>query len=312
MLLFGPDSGGAAEFVRLAAQAGEADRDRFDARAVKAPDISSLLGSASLFGGAGTVVLDHVGDAHRDMVSRILDAPFAPGARLILLAGELGKTSKLRRMHADSDDMVAVPFYLMEDHEIANFARNTLQAMDMALSRDAGAALATRLSGDRALTTRACETLALHALGHGRREITHDDVIAMLSGVDESAYTAPLDQALLGSHGPALAHLHARLAEGTSSVALLRAFSARLFRLRAMHDSGLSAKDAVAKAKPPVFWKERALVTRLLGKTTHKIIDRTLLLIDRAEYDMIERGAPHGPRMGLLVTQVAHRLWEIP
>lgn len=304
LLFFGPDEGGLFEYARMSA--GSGDKARFDARNVSADEVISSLGSASLFGGATTVILDHAGDAQRQKIETILEASFADDARLIVLAGELKTSSKLRKLYKDSKDLVGVPLYQMRSGEISGFAQKFFQAEGLSVTRDAGPALVERLSGDRAMATRACETVALHARGKGRSEITLADVRAVLDTVDEEALTAPLDLAILGQSGPALAALQVRMNSGEAAIKMLRFFSNRVIRLQDLLASGLAPKDAVAKAKPPIFWAERDSMTRLVSALSPDKIGRLLKMIDRAEYMMIERGAPDLPAMSALIIDIAH------
>ena len=309
ILFFGPDEGGLFEYARMAA--GTGDTERHDARSCDVNSVISSLSAGSLFGGGTTVILENAGDAARARIETMLAAPFADEARLIVMAGELKATSKLRKLYKDSKDLIGVPLYLMRGSEIGAFARSMFSQVNLSVSRDAGPALADRLSGDRAMAARACETVALHAIGQGRRSVTLDDVRAVLDTVDEDALTAPFDQALLGNPGSALAGLHTRMKGGESAIKLLRIFAARAFRLHDLLASNLPPKDAVAKARPPVFWAERDRMIRLVGAVSPNKISRILQRIDRTEYLIIENGAPDLPALSTLLLDLAHhKTWK--
>ena len=304
VLLFGPDQGGVFEFGRLAA--GTGDCERMDARSFDIHDALSALGSGALFGGGTTIVLDGATDTQAAKIDTLLEAPFAPGARLIVLAGDLKATSKLRKRFQGGSDLIGVPLYLMRDAELLNFAKAHLRAAGFTLEAEAARALGQRLSGDRALAARACEIIALHAEGAGRKTISLADIRIMLDPVDEDGMVAPLDHALAGQPGPAAAALQSRLAGGESFVALLRVFAQRCHRLREMLSSGLSPREAVAKAKPPVFWTERDRTIQLLSKLTIARLDRMLEMFDRIEYRIIEQGVPEATAMGMLLIEISH------
>lgn len=309
LLFFGPDEGGLFEYARLAA--GSGDRERIDARSLDPNDAISALGAASLFGGATTVVLDNVAETHRAKIETILAAPFAEGARLIVMAGDLKGGSKLRKLYKDASNLVGIPLYAMRPGEISAFAQKFFAADKIGLSRDAGPALVERLSGDRAQAARACEIVALHARGSNRDEITLEDVRAMLDTVDEEALSAPIDQALLGNAGAALAALQVRMSSGEAAIKMLRIFAARVQRLQSILASGLPPKDAVAKAKPPVFWAEKDLMTRIISGLSPDRISRLLRVIDRTEHSIVERGTPDIPAMSALIIEISyHKKWK--
>jgi len=309
VLLFGPDQGGIFEFARLAA--GNGDRERIDARSMNAAAIKSSLGSGSLFGGATTVVIDGVADTDTKTIEEILAAPFADDARLILTGGDLKPASRLRKLYQGRKDCVSAPLYTLRPNELQIYASQFFRTRNLGLDSDARNGLSQRLSGDRALAARSCEIVALHAQGRGSNTVSMTDVKAVLDTVDEDAMNAPMDHALRGDAAAAARALQIRIASGESFVALLRIFTSRAFRIREMLASGLSSREAVAKARPPVFWAEKDAVIRILSGLTPVKIDRILGLLDRTEHRIIEQGVPIAPAMGQMILEIAgHKTWK--
>ncbi len=309
ILLFGPDQGGIFEFARLAA--GTDQRERMDVKSTEPADIMASLGSGSLFGGANTVILDGAADAQLKKIEAVLAAPFADGARLIVIAGDLKASSKLRKLFQSGKDLLGVPLYTLRAGEIQSFAAQHFKAQGLGLEQDARQGLSERLSGDRALAARACEVVALHAIGHGRKSVTLADVRAVLDTVDEDGMTAPFDHAVSGNPAAAAKALHIRLTSGENFVGMLRIFASRAFRMRDMLTSGLSASEAVEKARPPVFWSEKAAMKQMISGLSLSKIDRILRMIDRAEHQVIEQGISPDAALGSMIVQIAHhKSWK--
>ena len=309
ILLFGPDQGGVFEYGRLAA--GTGDRERHDAKASDPADMIGLLGSGSLFGGATTIVLDGAGDAQRGKIEQILAAPFADGARLIVLAGDLKASSKLRKLYQSGDGLLGVPLYPLRDREIQDYAQRYLASCGLTLGADARAALSSRMSGDRAIAQRSCEVVALHAAGRGSKAVEAADIRGTLDGIDEDGFNAPIDHALSGRPAEAVRALHLRLAAGESFVPMLRVFASRTMRIRDMLATGLSPREAVQKAKPPIFWTEKDAVQRMLAGLTIAKANKVLSLIDAAEYRIIEGGIRVDAAMTHLLLEISyHQNWK--
>lgn len=306
VLIFGPDLGGVFEFARLAGAADD-DLQSYPAADVSADDVVSSLSSGSLFGGATSVRLDDADDKSLKKIEQILDAPFTDGARLILTAGDLKKTSKLRKLFEARTDCVSAPLYLMKDREIAKFAQTFFKAEGLGIDRDTTFEIQARLSGDRATAARACEVVALHAFGRSAASVSVADLRAVLDTVDEDGILAPLDHALSGKPGDASIAITRRLSSGESFVGMLRVFSMRMFRLRAMLEGGLSAQEAVARAKPPVFWTEKDATIRILNNLSVKKVDIILDMIDQTEFRIIEQGIPAEAAMPALMIDVSRQ-----
>lgn len=310
ILLFGPDQGGVNEFARLAARAG-GDFERIEASSANIPDLCSTLGSGSLFGGSTSILLDNYQDTQFKTVEAVLEAPFGDDARLVITAGDLKPASKLRKLFSTRKDCISVPLYMMRERDVERFAQSFFKSQGLGMDRDAVRDISSRLSGDRATAARSCEVVALHALGRGSNTVGTEDIRAMLDSVDEDGIMAPFDHALNGETGNAVLALNSRLASGESFVGMLRVFAMRAFRFRAMAETGLRPADAVAKAKPPIFWAEKDAVTRILGGLSVAKLDRILEMIDRTEFRIIEQRIPVEAAMPALLLDISrHKNWK--
>ena len=310
LLLFGPDQGGVFEFARLAARAS-GDVETYPASDVDAGSVISSLSAGSLFGGATSVRLDGADDRQVARLEAILEAPFADGARLIVTAGEIKPASKLRKLFSSRKDCIAAPLYMMRERDIQSFAANFFRAEGLDLDRQATLELLARLSGDRAAAARSCEIVALHTRGREAKKVEALDIRAVLDAVDEDGLQAPFDFALDGRTADASTSCSRRLAAGESFVGLLRIFAMRAQKLRGLMEAGLSPRAAVDKAKPPIFWAEKDLVIRLLGKLNLAKMDRILEMIDATERRIIEDRIPADAAMPALLLDISrHTTWK--
>lgn len=289
VLLFGPDEGGMLEFFRSLSHGGCIHR--YDANKLDVAEISARLGARSLFADPVIVVIDGATEKTLKSIEAIATTNFASDAMLVVKAGDINKSSKLRKYFAAANSHVSVPFYLLREREILQCATQVVGQMNLRLARDVESCAGHYLSGDRAQLARDCEVIALHALGRSSACVEISDLRAVLDDIDESGYSAPLDNVLEGDLVNALRLAHLRLASGEGFVPMLRSFSSRLLRLRAMLETGLSPDQAVSKARPPVFWSEQPRVRAMLGKLDLPKIDAILHQVDRCEFHIIEQGA---------------------
>jgi DNA polymerase-3 subunit delta len=83
--------------------------------------------------------------------------------------------------------------------------------------------------------------------------------------------------------------------DNLSGVSALRTLLRRMHQLRdarAMIDGGMSAADAVAKLRPPVFWKERDAVVAQARLWTGKKLSAAYEVLWAAELCCKTQGAP--------------------
>jgi DNA polymerase III subunit delta len=214
------------------------------------------------------------------------------GGYLIVEAGDLGGASELVKKFSAAGQAASIAFYEETEAERAQYAKALAKELGIAFERDAEEFFLAALPSDRGLAKQEIEKLALYANGL-ERPLNLEDVEALLAGEAESALDAASLAAAEGRAAQAVEAL-ARI-DGLSGVSALRALLRRLHQLRdarAMIDGGISASDAIAKLRPPVFWKERDAVTAQARQWTGKKLSAAYETLWAAELRCKTAGAP--------------------
>ncbi len=291
ILVYGPDDGLVRERGAALARGVVADlKDpfriaEFSGDALVADPAKLVDEAAALaFGGGRRVVrVRGCGNAATSAFKSFLEAPKGD-ALVVAEAGELDARSALRKLFEGADNAAALACYPDEGRDLAAVIRATLQQEGARASDEALAWLAERLGGDRAATRGELAKLALYA-GKG----VEIDLAAARAVVGETAELDADDAALAAALGDvaALARVLDRLdAEGVHAVAVLRA-AQRLFtrlHLCACHVAeGAEIGAAMAKLRPPVFWKEQEPFKRALRRLDARALARAIALLLAAE-----------------------------
>jgi DNA polymerase-3 subunit delta len=261
VLLYGPDAGLRRE--RSAALLAKTVEDPNDPFAVTeltggqiADDPARLADEAAalVFGGGRRFVRvrdagDRVAQAFEDFFSS------APGEAFIVVEGDdLPARSTLRKLFESRKDAAAIACYHDDERSLPAVVREFFAEAGLPISREAVAFLAAQLGGDRALSRRELEKVALFK-GSGNGEITLEDVE---SCVGDSALLSLEDVALATGAGdlPGLERAVTRsYHEGSSPISLLRAVARHLQRVHVVAGAGSNVEDAMKRLRPPVFWK---------------------------------------------------------
>lgn len=256
--------------------------------------LADALSAQSLLGGP-TIVWARISGKGAD--AQILSALTAiergePSGFLIVEAGDLGSTAELVKKFNDAKNAAAIAFYEESEAERALFAKSMAKDLGVNFDRDGEDAFFANLPADRGLAAREIEKLALYAHNLGR-PVTRADLDALLAEEGESA----LDEASLAAAQGKSAHAVETLAriDNLSGVSALRALLRRLHQLRelrALIDAGASPGDAVAKMRPPVFWKERDAVAAQGRLWTAKKLNAAYDVLWAAELRCKVAGAP--------------------
>jgi DNA polymerase-3 subunit delta len=324
VLIYGPDSGLVRERAAtlLRAVAGEAD-DPFRVTTLSGAEVladparlADEAAALSLTGGRRVVRLTDAGDALAKPLGGVLDG--APGDALIIVeAGALAKRAALRKLFEPAKLGAAIACYADEGSGLAEVVRETLAAHGLRASRDALAYLVGNLGGDRGLTRRELEKLALYmgpveggtvdgspvdgspgdgSPGDGApREVSLADAAAC---VGDGAGLELDDAALAAADGNyamvdrAVSRLYL---EGVSPVSVLRATARHFQRLHlaaARREAGASAEQAMAALRPPVFFKQRDRFRAQLGRWRASDLAAGLVMLCDGEIKCKSTGLP--------------------
>ena len=264
VLLHGPDGGLRRQYKdRLLASIVDDPGDPFrvseltTAQLKEDPARLADEAAALTFGGGQRFVLvREAGDGLTAVVKDFLES--ATGEAFVVFdGGELPSRSSLRRLFEADKAAAAVACYHDDARSLASVVRNFFAGRDLAIDNDAVDYLAAQLGGDRQLSLRELEKLALFK-GATKGPVSLEDA---QNCVGDSALLSLDDVALATAGGnlPALERALTRcFAEGNAPVTLLRAVARHFQRVHQVAGAvaaGTTLDQAMKTLRPPVFWK---------------------------------------------------------
>jgi DNA polymerase III subunit delta len=290
-LVYGPDTGLVRE--RAIGLAKSAVPDLADPFRVAELD-DSILGSdparlwdeasaLSMTGGRRVVRVRGADNGDAKTFERFLGAP--PGDALIVVeAGDLAKSSALRRVFEEAENAAAIACYPDDGDTLESLIRNMLKAAGLSIAADALSHAAGRLGSDRAVTRSEIEKLILYAMGE--RTVTLAHVDAVMGDESELRVDSALDAAGSGDYETLDRELSRLWAAGTSPVAMLRQAMThfqRVMAVRAEKDGGKDIAAAMRSLRPPVHFSRDAAFRRQIALWPVARIEEALSHLYEAE-----------------------------
>jgi DNA polymerase-3 subunit delta len=246
----------------------------------------------------GTPVRDAPGDAPGD----------TPGDTLIVVeAGDLPARSALRKAFESAKTGAALACYRDDERSLGAVIRETLREFGHEATPDALAYLSAHLGGDRQLSRRELEKLALYKGG----EPGPIELVDAQACVGDSAALSVDDLAYAVGGGAAAAAdraLARSLQEGVQPVAALRAVSRHFQRLHlvvGLVESGLPLDDASKRLRPPLFWKVAPAFRAQAAAWSPAALARALARLLEAEADCKSSGAPEATICARALLEIA-------
>ena len=295
ILVYGPDSGLVSERAdKLAANCGVDTADpfatiRLDADTAAA-DRNRLLDEAftvGMFGGDRLIRVSgqtrrNLADAVKPLLQQKLE-----NAWVLIEAGDLKKGAALRTAFEKSSNGAAIPCYLDEGRALDELVAEELTAKGYSVSSELSAYLKQFLGGDRMASRNELRKLALYA--GDEKEITREHINAIVGDASVTDLDEVLDSISAGDMSALEEEVGQLLEQGMAADMLLlnalRHFQT-LHELRGrMETSRLSARAAVDGARPPVFWKRKDRLARILSKLSTAQLERIMIRLHQAGFE---------------------------
>jgi DNA polymerase-3 subunit delta len=318
-LIYGPDGGLVRERAQTLAKALVPDpEDPFAVTRLTEDDLKSdpaaladALAALSLTGADRLVRVRIGGDlaALGALIGEVEAGDQPIEAKLVIEAGDLKKTSKLRKAAEDGASCLAVPCYADETRDLLALAEAQLAEEGLALAPDARAMLAPYLEGDRALARSEVEKLILYKgladqRGGEPARIERADITAISAAGSEAALDQILEPALGGDPARADSAYARAVGAGTSPVAVLRVLQRRIDQLDMFHAGG-GDMGALARAGAPRFGPPADAFKRAAKNFSGRRLDHARRLAFDAERAVKRSGAPAEAIVGELILRLA-------
>jgi DNA polymerase-3 subunit delta len=203
ILLYGPDAGLVRERAdALVASAVDDPTDPFSYVRMDGDELSAepsrLVEEAMtipMFGGRRAIRVRAGSRSFASGVDTLADSPIKD-CRIVIEAGELRPESPLRKACERAKTAVAIGCYPDGERDLAKLIDDEMKASKLGIAPDARAALMALLGGDRQASRNELKKLALYS--HGAREVTLDDVMAVVADASELKLDPIVDGAFAG------------------------------------------------------------------------------------------------------------------
>lgn len=240
-------------------------------------------------------LLEILGDIDRGVLT--------PEAFLIIEAGELNKTNRLRVGFEESKSAVALQLYADDEATVSDLVTKRLAAAGVAIDPEALAVFVADLPGDRRLALSELEKLELYAVGLGRR-ISLADVGQLASAEQPRGADDAADAAILGDAPQATLSINRYLDAGGNPISALRTLHFRMLRVS---DAVASNAGTGMRLRPPIFDKEWPAFSRAMRDWRPAAIHRTFTRLYEAEKSCKQAGAPSDAILKTLIHKIATR-----
>ena len=272
ILLYGPDSGLVRERAdALMASAVDDPNDPFSLVRLDGDELaaepSRLVDEAMtvpLFGGRRAIRVKAGSRSFASGVETLTDSPIRD-CRIVIEAGELRPEAPLRKTCERAKNAVAIACYPDTERDLAKLIDDELRLSNLKIAQDARATLMSLLGGDRQASRNELRKIVLYA--HGQREITLDDVMAVVSDASDFKLDPIVDGAFAGQPAMVESEFAKAMIAGTYPGLIISAAQrqvAALHKAALLMEGGASASSAAESGFPRLHFSRKNVVETAL------------------------------------------------
>lgn len=294
VLLYGPDAGLVRERAdALAKSAVDDPNDPFSMVRLDGDELASepsrLVDEAMtvpLFGGRRAI---RVKAGSRSFASGVetLTQMTLKDCRIVIEAGELRPDAPLRKACERAKTAVAIACYPDGERDLAKLIDDELRASDLRITPDARATLTALLGGDRQASRNEIRKLALYA--HGKREVTLEDIEAIVTDASGLALDPIVDGAFAGHTADVEVAFRKAMASGVYPGMIIMSaqrHAAQLHKAALTVEDGTPASAVVESAFPRLHFSRKGMVEAALRNLNSGKLLQIIQQLATAAYDM--------------------------
>jgi len=223
--------------------------------------ISSLL-NKSLFETEKLIIISRGTDKLTTIVEEVLEIK-ENEAKIIIKSSNLEKRSKLRNLFEKEKKVICTPVYEDDSRSLNLVINNFLNNHKISLSQEIKNILIERSNGDRINLKN--ELSKLKNLSFSKKKLSIEDVIK-LSNLAENYSVFELSDNYLAKNSKKVSNiLNENNYSSEDCILIIRTIlnkSKRLLKIRNEMDNNKNIDQVISTIKPPIFWKEKAIVKK--------------------------------------------------
>ena len=243
--------------------------------------LSDEAAAISMMGGRRVVRVRGAGNDLADLLESFADDPKGD-ALVVIEAGDLAKTSALRKIFDAHKTAAAVQCYPDSVRDLGDVVRDALRAEGLSIAPDALEDAVSRLGSDRGVTRREIEKLLLYM--HGKKQVTLEDVRAVMGDEAEARSESACDAAAGGDLVKLDRELERLWVSDVAPAQVLRSAMGhfqRLVQARESANRGEAIDTVMKRLRPPVhFSRATAFKNQAQRWNTDKLGEALDMLLD--------------------------------
>ena len=220
--------------------------------------------SKSFFEEQKLIIIDRTTDKIKDLIEEIIEKKIKD-LIIVLNSNTLEKKSKLRSLFEKNKVMTCIPFYADNNQTLNSIISQFFRDKRISISQQLINVLIERSKGDRKNLNNELQKIENFSLN--KKNITLQEIIKLTNLADNYSASELIDHTLAKNTRKTVTILNENNYSDEDNIIIVRTLLIKLKRLLKIHeliDKKNNIEQALSTFKPPIFWKDKAIVLQQL------------------------------------------------
>lgn len=241
------------------------------------------LYSQSFFNKNKIILINNATDKIKNEIEIILKKDISD-ILLVLISNNLEKKSKLRSLFEKDNKLICVPVYKDDNKTLLNIAFSFFKSKKISISTECLNLIVERSSEDR--KNLKSEMIKIENFVGSKKKINLEELTELTNLTENYSINKVVDMSLAKNTRQTLRALNENIFTTEEVITIIRSFlikAKRLLKLNNELKKNKSIDQVIASTRPPIFWKDKALVKKQMQNWKKKNIETLIENINDTE-----------------------------
>ena len=252
---------------------------------------NSIL-TKSFFENEKLIIINRATDKIRDLVEELMEKN-PEDIQIILNSKNLEKKSTLRKIFEKEKSIVCVPFYEDNNQTLNSIISLFFRNKKIPISQQLINVLIERSRGDRKNLNNELEKIENFSLN--KKNLNLEEIIKLTNLADNYSASELVDHSLAKNTRKTVTILNENNYSDEDNIIIIRTLLAKLKRLVKIYelvDEKNNIEQAISTCKPPIFWKDKPLVTQQIQSWNKDLLKDLIYKTNEIEL-LIKKNSAH-------------------
>ena len=216
----------------------------------------------SFFDDEKLIIINRVTDKIKEIIEELIERN-PESIQFILNSKNLEKKSTLRKLFEKEKPLICVPFYEDNNQTLNSIISQFFRNKKIPISQQLINVLIERSRGDRKNLNNELEKIESFLIN--KKNISHQELSKLTNLADNYSASELIDHSLAKNTRKTITILNENNYSDEDNIVIIRTLLAKLKRLVKIYelvDKKNTIDQAISSFKPPIFWKDKPLVTQ--------------------------------------------------